>query len=70
VPRARAVDRDDVGETEQFITLSIVVYSTAPVSIKLVLDANYYVKTTVSIIGRVVSNQLKRGLLVDENVNT
>ena len=33
-----AVDRDDGGETEQFITPLIVVYGSCP---KLVLDANY-----------------------------
>jgi hypothetical protein len=38
------VDRDDKGETEQFLTLSIVVYGSC---LKLVLDANYDVGTIV-----------------------
>jgi hypothetical protein len=58
------VDRDDGGETKHFLTPSIVVDGSC--LNLLVLDANYYVKTTF--IGRVISNQLGsrvgKGLLV------
>jgi hypothetical protein len=53
------VDSDDGVETEQFLTLSIVscpwLLSQATV---VVLDANYYVKTTVLSISHIVSSQI------------